>query len=222
MHRIDLVEIIGSLLVLVAFVAGQARLLRGDSRTALSLNLVGSATLAVIALRQGAWGFLLLEGTWALVSAVSLTAMRPRSADRSEHQTPEETPVAGEKDLRKLLAGMSPQLNAGEYVFTVAPDGRIPTGVRPVVTVAEEEGLTLVLPKQDADLADLAYDNVAGWITLRVHSALEAVGLTAVFAEALAQVGLSCNVVAGFHHDHLFVPYADAPRALAALEQLTH
>ncbi|MEU5010030.1 ACT domain-containing protein [Streptomyces sp. NPDC021749] len=130
--------------------------------------------------------------------------------------------MAGEKDLRKLLAGMSPQLNPGEYVFTVAPDGRIPAGVRPVVTVAEEEGLTLVLHRQDADRAGLAYDYIASWLTLRVHSSLEAVGLTAVFAEALAQAGLSCNVVAGFHHDHLFVPHADAHRALAALEQLTH
>ncbi|MFF0630835.1 ACT domain-containing protein [Streptomyces sp. NPDC004296] len=97
----------------------------------------------------------------------------------------------------------------------------LPTPHRPRPLRAEEEGLTLVLDRQDADQAGLTYDYVASWITLRVHSSLEAVGLTAVFAEALAQAGLSCNVVAGFHHDHLFVPHADAPRALAALEQLT-
>jgi len=129
--------------------------------------------------------------------------------------------MAGEKDLRTLLATMSPQLNPGEYVYTVAPDGRVPAGVRPVVTVAEEEGLTLVVPRQDADRAGLAYDYVAGWITLRVHSALEAVGLTAAVAEAMARNGISCNVVAGFHHDHLFVPHADAFRARDALEMLT-
>ena len=129
--------------------------------------------------------------------------------------------MAGEKDLRTLLATMSPQLNPGEYVYTVAPDGRVPAGVRPVVTVAEEEGLTLVVPRQDADRAGLAYDYVAGWITLRVHSALEAVGLTAAVAEAMARNGISCNVVAGFHHDHLFVPHADASRARDTLEVLT-
>lgn len=129
--------------------------------------------------------------------------------------------MAGEKDLRTLLATMSPQLNPGEYVYTVAPDGRVPAGVRPVVTVAEDEGLTLVVPRQDADRAGLAYDYVAGWITLRVHSALEAVGLTAAVAEALARNGISCNVVAGFHHDHLFVPHADASRARDALEMLS-
>ena len=107
-------------------------------------------------------------------------------------------------------------------MYTVAPDGCVPTGVRPVVTVAEEEGLTLVLPRQDADRVGLAYDYVAGCISLGVHSALEAVGLTAAVAEALARDGLSCNMVAGFHHNHLFVPHADAPRARDAPKLLTH
>lgn len=89
-----------------------------------------------------------------------------------------------------------------------------------VVTVAEEEGLTLVLPQQEADAAGLAYEYVAGWITLRVHSALEAVGLTAAVARELAAAGLSCNVVAGFHHDHLFVPYERVADAVALLEDL--
>lgn len=216
MHVIDLVEIAGSLLILVAFVAGQTRHLRPDSRTALSLNLAGSATLAVIALRQASWGFLLLEGSWALVSAASLTVVCLRQAA----PPPKETRMAAEKDLHKLLAGMRPELNPGEYVFTVAPDDHIPADVRPIVTVAEEEGLTLVLPRQDADRSGLAYDYVAGWITLRVHSALEAVGLTAAVAKALAGAGISCNVVAGFHHDHLFVPHDHAARALAVLEEL--
>jgi hypothetical protein len=177
----------------------------------------------VITFSQGSWAFVLLEGVWTLVSFTSLTAALLRPADHSEHRlTSKETPVAGEKDLRALLAGMSPRLNTGEYVFTVALDGCVPAGVRPVVTVAEEEGLTLVLSRQDADRAGLPYDYVAGWITLRVHSALESVGLTAAVAEALARGGISCNVVAGFHHDHLFVPHADAPRARDILELLTH
>jgi hypothetical protein len=61
---------------------------------------------------------------------------------------------------------------------------------------------------------------VAGWITLRVTSALDAVGLTAAVAGELAQAGLSCNVIAGYHHDHLFVPYDRAPSAVAVLEAL--
>ncbi|EOT01697.1 hypothetical protein K530_22472 [Streptomyces noursei CCRC 11814] len=114
---------------------------------------------------------------------------------------------------------MRPQLNPGRYVFATVAGG-VPPGLAPVVTVAEPEGLTLVLRQEDADAAGLAYAYVAGWITLRVHSALEAVGLTAAVATALADAGLSCNVVAGFHHDHLFVPYESAGRAVAVLEDL--
>ncbi|MFE2444666.1 ACT domain-containing protein [Streptomyces melanosporofaciens] len=127
--------------------------------------------------------------------------------------------MTGESDLRKLLSGMRPELNPGRFVFTTV-EGGIPSGVTPVVTVAEDEGLTLVVPRAEADAAGLAYGYVAGWITLRVHSALEAVGLTAAVSRELADAGLSCNVVAGFHHDHLFVPYEDADRAVAVLESL--
>ncbi|MFG3365853.1 ACT domain-containing protein [Streptomyces sp. NPDC048156] len=127
--------------------------------------------------------------------------------------------MSGERDLRTLLSGMRPELNPGRYVFTTVA-GAIPPGVIPVVTVAEREALTLVVPLEEADAAGLGYDYVAGWITLRIHSALEAVGLTAAVAQDLAGAGLSCNVVAGFHHDHLFVPHERAEEAVALLEGL--
>ncbi|MFC5723447.1 ACT domain-containing protein [Streptomyces gamaensis] len=127
--------------------------------------------------------------------------------------------MSGEKDLQKLLTGMRPELNPGRYVFTTV-EGDVPSGITPVVTVDEPEGMTLVAPLHEADAAGLGYDYVAGWITLRVHSALDAVGLTAAVAQALAQAGLSCNVVAGFHHDHLFVPYDRAQEAVDLLQTL--
>ncbi|UFR06617.1 ACT domain-containing protein [Streptomyces sp. Go40/10] len=127
--------------------------------------------------------------------------------------------MTGETDLRTLLRGLRPELNPGRYVFTMA-EGGVPSGVSPVVTVAEQEGLTLVVPQADADAAGMAYDYVAAWITLSVHSALDAVGLTAAVARALAAEGLSCNVVAGFHHDHLFVPHDEAERAVRTLRRL--
>ncbi|MEV4947755.1 ACT domain-containing protein [Streptomyces sp. NPDC053755] len=128
--------------------------------------------------------------------------------------------MSAERDLTRLVAGMRPELNAGRYVFvTVA--GPVPAGVAPVATVAESEGLTLVVRQEEADAASLEYDYVAGWITLRVHSALDAVGLTAAVARELADAGLSCNVLAGFHHDHLFVEHARAREALAVLRTLS-
>lgn len=128
--------------------------------------------------------------------------------------------VSGERDLRILLSRMRPVLNPGRYVFTTASGTGVPPGVSPVVTVAEPEGLALVAAMEEADTAGLAYDYVAGWITLRVHSALDAVGLTAAVAQELAAAGLSCNVVAGLHHDHLFVPYERAAEAVDLLEDL--
>ncbi|GGU97751.1 hypothetical protein GCM10010260_37140 [Streptomyces filipinensis] len=128
--------------------------------------------------------------------------------------------MPGETDLQTLLSGMRPELNPGRFVFTMA-EGGVPSGVSPVVMVAEQEGLTLVVPQAEADAAGMAYDYVAGWITLRVHSALAAVGLTAAVSRALADAGLSCNVVAGFHHDHLFVPYEQARQAVEVLQDLS-
>jgi hypothetical protein len=111
---------------------------------------------------------------------------------------------------------LRPELHPGEYVFVTVAEG-VPLGVAPVVTVSEPEGLTLVLMRDDADEAGLAYDYVAGWITLRADTTLEQVGLTAAFSARLAEAGISCNVVAGFHHDHLFVPHDRADEAVALL-----
>ncbi len=77
-----------------------------------------------------------------------------------------------------------------------------------------------MLVQSVADARSLPYDFVAGWITLQVHSALDAVGLTAAFSTALAEHGISANVVAGYYHDHLLVPIDDVDRALAALREL--
>jgi hypothetical protein len=84
MTPVDLIEIGGSLLILSAFVAAQTRRLSPHSVNYLVLNIVGSAVLAVIALLHQSWGFLLLEGSWAIISAVSLARLRqPDDAARS-------------------------------------------------------------------------------------------------------------------------------------------
>uniref|UniRef100_A0AAU2W1T6 ACT domain-containing protein n=1 Tax=Streptomyces sp. NBC_00008 TaxID=2903610 RepID=A0AAU2W1T6_9ACTN len=128
--------------------------------------------------------------------------------------------MTAESDLRTLLRDLRPELHPGRYVFATVPDGVVPAGASPVVTVSETEGLTLVLPETEAVAAGLGHSYPAGWITLRVHSALDAVGLTAAVSLALTDAGISCNVVAGFHHDHLFVPHDRATVAVTVLERL--
>ncbi|EZP31445.1 ACT domain-containing protein [Pseudomonas sp. RIT288] len=128
--------------------------------------------------------------------------------------------MAGETLLTTLLRSMSPQLNAGEYVFCTLCDGQLPSGVEIVGSFREQEGLTVILERSQAEHAGFSFDYVAAWITLNVHSALEAVGLTAAFASALGKAGISCNVIAGYYHDHLFVGQADAERAMQVLRDL--
>jgi len=128
--------------------------------------------------------------------------------------------MTGETSLSKLLASLSPHLNPGEFVFCSVSDARVAHGAELLGSFREAEGTSLILARAEAERLGLAYDYVAAWITLQVHSSLAAVGLTAAFASALGQANISCNVIAGYHHDHLFVAQADAERALAVLRQL--
>jgi hypothetical protein len=128
--------------------------------------------------------------------------------------------MAGETSLATLLRSMSPQLNDGEYVFCTIRDGHLPKDCELIGSFREQEGLTVILERGQAEKAGFSFDYVAAWITLNVHSALEAVGLTAAFASALGQAGISCNVIAGYYHDHLFVGQADAEHAMTVLRQL--
>lgn len=128
--------------------------------------------------------------------------------------------MTGETNLQALLAALHPVLRDGEYVYVLWPHGRpLEPGIE--AAVREAEGLTVVLPREMADHLGLPYDFVASWITVEVHSELEAVGLTAAVGKALTEAKISCNVLAGFHHDHLLVPVADAPRAVELLHELS-
>lgn len=125
--------------------------------------------------------------------------------------------MAGETAIDKLLSGMSPHLNAGEYVFCTLKGGHPALDLDPIGSFREAEGLTLILERNAAQHAGLTYDYVAAWITLNIHSSLQAVGLTAAFATALKEAGISCNVVAAYYHDHIFVAQSDAGRAMEVL-----
>lgn len=128
--------------------------------------------------------------------------------------------MTGETNLSTLLASLSPRLNPGRYVFCSVPQPTVVQVAAALGSFREAEGTTLILAREEAERLGLAYEYLAAWITLEVHSSLAAVGLTAAFATALAGEGISCNVIAGYHHDHLFVAEADAERAMAALQRL--
>jgi uncharacterized protein len=135
--------------------------------------------------------------------------------------------------------GIEPDLSPDQYVFTApgrpgppgppgppgAPDAPdlvdpLPSGLQPFAVIREDEGLTVILTRADADRAGLRYGYLAARITLRVNSALADVGLTALVSRILADAGISCNVIAGLAHDHLFVDWDRGPHALALLRDL--
>lgn len=129
--------------------------------------------------------------------------------------------MSGSTDLDHLLREANPLLDSKSYVF-VSVQGRYGdfAELAPIASFSEAEGLTLVLRQAAADEYSIDYDGVFCRITLQVHSSLNAVGLTARFSERLAEAGISANVMAGYYHDHIFVPVADAERAMSALSRL--
>jgi len=129
--------------------------------------------------------------------------------------------MSGEKDLSILLQNMEPVLNAGEYVFcTVEKLNEVPDIENILFFFREAEAVTIVLEKSMADSWSLEYSYISSWITLNIHSSLEAVGLTAAFANVLKKENISCNVVAAYFHDHIFIAKKDAEKAMEALYTL--
>lgn len=127
----------------------------------------------------------------------------------------------GEKDLDVLLRKMDPEIKPGKFVFCTLKDPHS----RDLITFAqgvfrEEEGFTLILPKQRAVELGVTPGTVYRRITLAVHSSLDAVGLLAEVTGVLAAAEISVNVCSAYFHDHLFVAEEEAQRAIKLLKAL--
>lgn len=127
----------------------------------------------------------------------------------------------GETDLKELLKTLRPVHHTGDFVFCVVNDLTKIDLSEVIMAFREEEGNTIIIKKELADRLEFPYSFTAAWITLTVHSSLTAVGLTAAFSKALSDKGISCNVVAAYYHDHIFVDKKDAGQAMKILEGLS-
>lgn len=123
-------------------------------------------------------------------------------------------------NLNTLLRSMEPTLNEGVYVFATLDEHQTLPFQEIVAFIREEEGISVVISAEIAEKYQLNAQFKSAWITLTVHSDLAAVGLTAAFATALGKANISCNVVAGNFHDHIFVPYDKAALAMETLRTL--
>ena len=121
------------------------------------------------------------------------------------------------RDLRQVLANIEPILNPGTYAFIVTNSRGMIDLTYVVASIREHEGITLVVDEEIALGIGVPIAFTAAWITLKVKSDISAIGLASAVSVALANVGISCNVVSGIHHNHFFVPVEQAQRALNVL-----
>ncbi len=94
--------------------------------------------------------------------------------------------MAGETNLTTLVQKMTPELQPGEYVFVTVKTTDTISRNDTICEFREKEGITLILKREKADNLNLKYEFIASWITLKIHSSLDAIGLTAIFSTELA------------------------------------
>lgn len=121
-----------------------------------------------------------------------------------------------------MIAEMNPDAVPGEIVFCTTSDGGVAMKALPRARAlfAEGEGMSLILPLEIAEELGFSTDLPMRQITLTVVSSLTGVGLTAAVATALAEAGIPCNMVAAYHHDHVFVPAELLDDAMSVLTSL--
>lgn len=138
----------------------------------------------------------------------------------------------GETSLSKLLQTLKVTLHPETYTFITLPPtftGQVDfnPNVQMLFRESAEGSTTLILKGGSLEQLQTYTDSGAEissvkWrmLTLNVHSSLEAVGFMAVVSKVLAERGVSCNVVAGWFHDHVFVQREKADEAVEALKRL--
>ena len=131
--------------------------------------------------------------------------------------------MSGETNLKALLKSMQPVLCLGEYVFcSVNNQNHCFSHLDPIGQFRENEGLTLILKREQADTANLSYTSAFSMITLSIHSSLEAVGFLAAITSKLAERDISVNPVSAYYHDHLFVPASRTQETMKLLQEFSN
>lgn len=126
--------------------------------------------------------------------------------------------TTGMTDLGAMLRTLTVTRRPETYTFITLDTDAPALGDGVEAVISEAEGPTVVATLQRALAEGWPIGFTATWLTLDIHSALAAVGLTATVARALTRAAIPCNVIAAYHHDHLLVPADRADEAILVLE----
>jgi len=127
-------------------------------------------------------------------------------------------------ELKDILGNLKPRILEGSFVFTTSNDElvHLMKTFKPIATFREEEGITLVISKDEADKFNIKYDSLFRCISLGVHSSLNSYGLISSISRELTKKKISSNVFSGFYHDHIFVQSDLADTAIQVINSLDH
>ena len=192
-------------------------LARGCPKVNLLIEADNDGVASFYAARGYRWDELVFMEKWLVPDPSSLFPPNGPPASPQATSSAVSSAAAAGAPAVDNWSDIRPDLHAEPYVFAA---GEPPPGAVPFALIREDEGLTLILTRADADRAGLAYDYIAARITLRVNSALTGVGLTAASSRTLADAGISCNVIAARSHDHIFVDWTQRTQALEKLTRL--
>lgn len=129
--------------------------------------------------------------------------------------------MTGILDLSTIIKSLHPVLDDRVFTFAQLTSSHESELKSQIGSFLEEEGLTVICETKEAEAMELKHEGRFQMITLKVNSSLISVGLTAAVSQQLADLKIPCNIVAAFHHDHLFVPECRAQEALTALKELS-
>ena len=126
--------------------------------------------------------------------------------------------MSGETQLTVLLRSLAPERQPGEYVYATVPV--LPTGLDPALVFREQEGWTLVLPRAQAEAAGLDFTFPCAWLTLRVHSSLQAVGLIYADSKGMLQDRVAALREANIYERQSYRHIVGLPALLASADGL--
>ncbi len=125
--------------------------------------------------------------------------------------------MAGNTNLQEVLNSLEVDCDHIQYGFTTTNAGNHTDSKEIIATFWEDEGQTIVATVDFLEESKIPYDGPFAKLSIKVHTSLELVGLTAALSTKLTEEGISANVIAAYFHDHIFVQYTNKDQAIKAL-----